>query len=158
MDKVFIRGLEVEAVIGVFDWEKQVRQPLIFDLAQSVILRRGFKGLQIFRRLNFFQNWRQIKVFCFPAIFLILSLEQVYAPLHFINAPHAKLRHVLPQLFSHKVEVVHHMLRLPLEPPAQLRILGCDTHRAGVQMAFAHHDAAHCNERHCCKAKLLRAQ
>ena len=32
MDKVFIRGLNVEAVIGVFDWEKQVRQPLIFDL------------------------------------------------------------------------------------------------------------------------------
>lgn len=32
MDKVFIRGLTVEAVIGVFDWEKQVQQPLIFDL------------------------------------------------------------------------------------------------------------------------------
>ncbi len=32
MDKVFIRGLQVDAVIGVYDWEKQVRQPLVFDL------------------------------------------------------------------------------------------------------------------------------
>lgn len=32
MDKVFIRGLTVETIIGVFEWEKQVQQPLIFDL------------------------------------------------------------------------------------------------------------------------------
>lgn len=35
MDKVFIRGLKVDAVIGVFDWEKKVRQPLIFDLEMA---------------------------------------------------------------------------------------------------------------------------
>lgn len=32
MDKIFIHGLKVDAVIGVYNWEKQVRQPLIFDL------------------------------------------------------------------------------------------------------------------------------
>lgn len=35
MDKVFIRGLKVETIIGVFDWEKQVSQPLIFDLTMD---------------------------------------------------------------------------------------------------------------------------
>ena len=35
MDKVFIRGLKVETVIGVFAWEKQVQQPLIFDLTMD---------------------------------------------------------------------------------------------------------------------------
>ena len=35
MDKVLIRGLTVETVIGVFDWEKKVRQPLIFDLTMD---------------------------------------------------------------------------------------------------------------------------
>jgi dihydroneopterin aldolase len=35
MDKVFIRGLTVEAVIGVFAWEKQVLQPLVFDLTMD---------------------------------------------------------------------------------------------------------------------------
>lgn len=32
MDKVIIEGLQVDAVIGVFDWERQILQPLIVDL------------------------------------------------------------------------------------------------------------------------------
>ena len=32
MDIVFIRGLKAKAVIGVFDWEKQIRQNLVLDL------------------------------------------------------------------------------------------------------------------------------
>ncbi len=32
MDKVFIRGLEVLATIGVYEWEKGIRQKLSFDL------------------------------------------------------------------------------------------------------------------------------
>ena len=35
MDKVFIRGLKVETIIGVFAWEKEVCQPLIFDLTMD---------------------------------------------------------------------------------------------------------------------------
>lgn len=31
-DTVFIEGFEVEAVIGVHDWERRVRQPLVFDV------------------------------------------------------------------------------------------------------------------------------
>ncbi len=32
MDTVFIRGLKAKAVIGVFGWEKQIRQNLVLDL------------------------------------------------------------------------------------------------------------------------------
>lgn len=32
MDQVFVRGLEVETVIGVYDWERGIRQRLVFDL------------------------------------------------------------------------------------------------------------------------------
>jgi len=32
MDKVVIRGLTLDASIGVFDWEKQILQPLVLDL------------------------------------------------------------------------------------------------------------------------------
>ena len=32
MDKVIIKGLEVEAVIGVYDWEREITQKLILDL------------------------------------------------------------------------------------------------------------------------------
>lgn len=32
MDIVFIRQLQVDAVIGVYDWEKTIRQQLLLDL------------------------------------------------------------------------------------------------------------------------------
>lgn len=35
MDKVFIEGLEIEALIGIYDWERRIRQPLSFDIEMS---------------------------------------------------------------------------------------------------------------------------
>ena len=32
MDKVFIEALEIETVIGIYDWERKIRQPLLFDI------------------------------------------------------------------------------------------------------------------------------
>ena len=32
MDKVFLTGLKVEATIGVFEWERQIRQSLCINL------------------------------------------------------------------------------------------------------------------------------
>ncbi|BDU18341.1 dihydroneopterin aldolase [Lysobacter auxotrophicus] len=35
MDHVFIEGLEIEALIGIYDWERRIRQPLVFDLEMA---------------------------------------------------------------------------------------------------------------------------
>lgn len=35
MDKVFIEALEIEAVIGIYEWERKIRQPLLFDLEMA---------------------------------------------------------------------------------------------------------------------------
>ncbi|MGO1072377.1 dihydroneopterin aldolase [Lysobacter sp. CA199] len=35
MDHVFIEGLEIEALIGIYDWERSIRQPLVFDLEMA---------------------------------------------------------------------------------------------------------------------------
>jgi len=40
MDKVFIEGLEVEALIGIYDWERRIRQPLHFDIEMAFDNRR----------------------------------------------------------------------------------------------------------------------
>jgi 7,8-dihydroneopterin aldolase/epimerase/oxygenase len=32
MDIVYVRGLEIKTVIGVYDWERKIRQPLLIDL------------------------------------------------------------------------------------------------------------------------------
>ncbi|WP_193073156.1 dihydroneopterin aldolase [Pseudomonas sp. FME51] len=39
MDQVFVRGLEVETVIGAYDWERTIRQRLLFDLDMAWDIR-----------------------------------------------------------------------------------------------------------------------
>jgi dihydroneopterin aldolase len=35
MDKIFIHALKTEAIIGIFDWERQVRQTVVLDIEIS---------------------------------------------------------------------------------------------------------------------------
>lgn len=35
MDHVFIEGLEIDALIGIYDWERRVRQTLVFDIEMA---------------------------------------------------------------------------------------------------------------------------
>ena len=53
MDKVFNKGLEVDAVIGVYDWEKQVRQPLVFDLEMAWNIRVAAQTDDLMHALNY---------------------------------------------------------------------------------------------------------
>ncbi len=39
MDQVFVSGLELEAVIGVYDWERTIRQRLVLDLEMAWDIR-----------------------------------------------------------------------------------------------------------------------
>jgi len=41
MDKIFIHALKTETIIGIFDWERQVRQTVIVDLAFSGDIRKA---------------------------------------------------------------------------------------------------------------------
>ena len=38
MDKVFIKDLEVETVIGIYDWEREVRQLISISLVMDLSL------------------------------------------------------------------------------------------------------------------------
>ncbi|WP_022961598.1 dihydroneopterin aldolase [Halopseudomonas pelagia] len=44
MDQVFIKGLAVEAVIGVYDWERTIVQPLVLDLEMGWDIRMAAAG------------------------------------------------------------------------------------------------------------------
>jgi len=35
MDIVFLRGLRIETTIGIYDWEKKIKQPVILNLEMS---------------------------------------------------------------------------------------------------------------------------
>lgn len=41
MDIVYIRGLEVKTVIGVYDWEREIKQPISVDLDMATDMSRA---------------------------------------------------------------------------------------------------------------------
>ena len=53
MDKVFIEGLEIEALIGIYDWERRIRQPLLFDVEMAFDNRRPAASDAIGDTLNY---------------------------------------------------------------------------------------------------------
>ena len=40
MDKVFIEALEIDCVIGIYDWERSIRQPVQLDIEMAFDNRR----------------------------------------------------------------------------------------------------------------------
>ncbi|MBQ0743530.1 MAG: dihydroneopterin aldolase [Pseudomonas sp.] len=53
MDQVFIKGLSVEAVIGVYDWERTILQPLVLDLEMSWDIRAAAAGDDLSATLDY---------------------------------------------------------------------------------------------------------
>jgi 7,8-dihydroneopterin aldolase/epimerase/oxygenase len=53
MDKVFIEALEIEALIGIYDWERRVRQPLLFDIEMAFDNRKPAASDQIADTLDY---------------------------------------------------------------------------------------------------------
>ena len=77
---------------------------------------------------------------------------------HLVERPEAKLGHQLPDLLGDEPEEGRDELRRAREALAELRILGGDAHRTGVEVADAHHDAAHDNQGRGGKPELLGAE
>ena len=53
MDKVFIRGLEVEGIIGIFKWEREVRQIISVDIEMDFDNKTAAKSDSIEDALNY---------------------------------------------------------------------------------------------------------
>lgn len=41
MDKIFISDLRIETVIGIYDWERKIRQPVNIDLEMATDISRA---------------------------------------------------------------------------------------------------------------------
>ena len=53
MDRVFIRELRIETVIGIYDWERKIRQPVVLDLEMATDVRRAAETDHIDQALNY---------------------------------------------------------------------------------------------------------
>ena len=52
-DKVFISGLRAETVIGVYDWERNIRQPLVFDIEMATDVKAAAKDDDLNQALDY---------------------------------------------------------------------------------------------------------
>lgn len=53
MDIVFLRGLKAETVIGIYDWERGIRQSVVLDLEMSTDVRRAAASEDIGDAVNY---------------------------------------------------------------------------------------------------------
>lgn len=108
MDSVFIEGLEVEALIGVYDWERRTPQPLLLDI-----------GIEFDNRA--------------PAADDALALTVDYAEVcaetrrHIETTAYALLETFLERLAAHLLTQfpAAHAFVLTVRKPAAARALGC---------------------------------
>jgi 7,8-dihydroneopterin aldolase/epimerase/oxygenase len=63
MDKIFIHALKTEAIIGIFDWERQVRQTVIVDLEISADVRKAALSDSIDDTLNYKRVAKRVLAF-----------------------------------------------------------------------------------------------
>jgi len=52
-DKIFIHGLKTEAIVGIFDWERQVKQTVVVDIELSADIRKAALTDAIADTLNY---------------------------------------------------------------------------------------------------------
>jgi len=53
MDIVYIRELKIETVIGIFDWERSIRQKVILDLEMAADIQAAAETDQIAQALDY---------------------------------------------------------------------------------------------------------
>jgi len=53
MDKIFIHALKTETIVGIFDWERQVKQTVIMDIEFSADIRKAAVSDSIDDTLNY---------------------------------------------------------------------------------------------------------
>jgi 7,8-dihydroneopterin aldolase/epimerase/oxygenase len=63
MDKIFIRALKAEAIIGIFDWERQVKQTVLIDIELSADIRKAALSDSVDDTLNYKRVAKRVLAF-----------------------------------------------------------------------------------------------
>ncbi len=53
MDIVFIEGLKVNTTIGYYDWEKKIKQLLVFDIQMGTDIRAAAQNDELAKTINY---------------------------------------------------------------------------------------------------------
>ena len=80
MDKIFLRQLQVEAVIGIWEWEQQIRQIVSIDLEMAADARAAAAADSVDATLNYRDVAKRVQEFVAESRFqLVESLAESVA-------------------------------------------------------------------------------
>ena len=78
MDTVFIEGLDVKTVIGIHDWERNIRQQLVIDLELATDIRPAASNDNIEHTLNYQLISRRITEFVQRSSYGLIEILAVH--------------------------------------------------------------------------------
>jgi dihydroneopterin aldolase len=80
VDRIFLRDLRVETVIGIFEWERRIRQTVSLDVELATDVRRAASDDSIDSALNYKQIAKRLVAFVADSKFqLVESLAEAVA-------------------------------------------------------------------------------
>lgn len=99
MDIVFVEGLAIETVIGIYDWEREVRQRVLLDLEMATDIRLAAASEDIENTLNYKSVCDRLVAFVEESEFLLVETlaEEVAAlVMHEFPVPWLRLKVTKP--------------------------------------------------------------
>ena len=73
MDIIFLHDLRVEALIGIWEWERRIRQTVVIDLEMAVDIRRAAQSDAVEDTLNYKQVAKRVQQFTAAADFRLVE-------------------------------------------------------------------------------------
>ena len=114
---------------------------------EAVLLRNLAEAAHARRHFGLVENLAEVQALGFPVVHGLLDFETVAAADHLVHLLKPELGHEFAHFLGNHAHEVDDVLRLARKAFAQLRVLRGHADRAGVEVADAHHDAAHRHQR-----------
>jgi len=73
MDKIFLNELKVDTIIGIWDWERKIRQTVIIDLEMSADIARAAATDSVEDTLNYKSVAKRIQSFVSDSSFQLVE-------------------------------------------------------------------------------------
>jgi dihydroneopterin aldolase len=73
MDIIFLNELKIDTVIGIWEWERKIRQTVVIDLEMSADIRKAAKTDSVADTLNYKQVAKRIQQFVGESSFQLVE-------------------------------------------------------------------------------------
>ena len=73
MDKIFLEDMRVETVIGIWEWERKIRQTVAIDLVMSVDIRKAAASDAVEDTLNYKSVAKRVQSFVSESSFQLVE-------------------------------------------------------------------------------------